>query len=73
MSPSDRLCKAKAKMQDWIANGVQLGWLLDPDNCTAYIYRPGSEPEQIVNPESLSGEEPVARSVLQLTDIWAGL
>jgi Uma2 family endonuclease len=30
MSPSDRLSKAKAKMQEWIANGVQLGWLLDP-------------------------------------------
>ena len=73
MSPSDRLRKAKAKMQDWIANGVQLGCLLDPDRRTAYIYRPGCEPEQVVNPERLVGEGPVAGFILELADIWAGL
>jgi Uma2 family endonuclease len=73
MSPSDRLSKANAKMQEWISNGVQLGWLLDPDHRTAYIYRPSGEPEQIVNPERLIGERPVAGFVLKLADIWAGL
>jgi Uma2 family endonuclease len=73
MSPSDRLSKAKAKMQEWIANGVQLGWLLDPDHRTVYIYRSAGEPEQIVNPERLVGESPVAGFVLELADIWAGL
>ena len=73
ISPSDRLPKAKAKMQEWIANGVQLGWLLDPDQCTTYIYRPDREPEQFVNPERLIGEGPVAGFVLELADIWAGL
>ena len=73
MSPSDRLRKARAKMQDWIANGVQLGWLLDPDHRTAYIYRPGCEPEQVVNPERLVGEGPVAGFVLELAKVWAGL
>jgi Uma2 family endonuclease len=48
MSPSDRLAKAQTKMQEWIANGVQLGWLLDPDHRTVYIYRPGDEPEEPV-------------------------
>ena len=73
MSPSDRLSKTKAKMQEWIANGVQLGWLLDPDHRTAYMYRPSSEPEQIVNPERLVGDGPVAGFILELADIWAGL
>ena len=73
MSPSDRLSKAKAKMQEWIDNGVQLGWLLDPDHRTAYIYRSGCEPEQVVNPERLVGEGPVAGFVLELANIWAGL
>ncbi len=45
MSPSDRLPKAKAKMRKWIENGAQLGWLLDPDRRTVYIYRPDREPE----------------------------
>jgi Uma2 family endonuclease len=73
MSPSDRLSKQKAKMCEWIENGAQLGWLLDPDHRTAYIYRPGREPEQLVNPERLAGEGPVAGFVLVLAGVWAEL
>jgi Uma2 family endonuclease len=73
MSPSDRLSKAKAKMREWIENGVQLGWLLDPDHRTVYVYRPDREPEQLVNPDRLAGEGPVAEFVLVLADIWAEL
>jgi Uma2 family endonuclease len=73
MSPSDRLSKAKVKMREWIENGAQLGWLLDPDRRTAYIYRPGREPEQLVNPERLTGDGPVTGFVLELPDIWAEL
>jgi len=35
--------------------------------------RPGCEPEQVVNPERLVGEGPVAGFALELADIWAGL
>lgn len=73
MSPSDRLSKQKAKMREWIANGAQLGWLLDPDHRTAYVYRPEREPEELVNPGRLTGEGPVAGFVLELAGIWAGL
>ena len=72
-SPSDRLAKLKAKMREWIENGAQLGWLLDPDHRTVYVYRPGREPEQLVNPERIAGEGPVAEFVLVLAEIWAGL
>lgn len=40
-SPSDLLSRQKAKMQEWIENGAQLGWLIDPDKRTVYIYRSG--------------------------------
>jgi Uma2 family endonuclease len=73
MSPSDRLSKLKAKMREWMENGAQLGWLLDPDHRTAYIHRPDRETEQVVNPERLAGESPVAGFVLELSDIWAEL
>lgn len=72
-SPSDRLSKLKSKMREWIANGAQLGWLIDPDQRTVYIYRPGVEPEQLVNPARVAGEGPVDGFVLELADIWAGL
>jgi len=73
VSPSDRLSKAKSKMREWIENGAQLGWLLDADHRTVYIYRPDRDPEQLVNPERIAGEGPVAGFVLVLASIWAEL
>ena len=29
LSPSDNLAKTKAKLEAWINNGVELGWLFD--------------------------------------------
>jgi Uma2 family endonuclease len=55
-SPSDRVVHLQEKMQEYIANGVRLGWLLDPiENC-AIVYRPGQLPERIEKPETLSGD-----------------
>jgi Uma2 family endonuclease len=73
MSPSDRLPKLKAKMCEWMENGAQLGWLLDPDRRTAYIYRLGREPERLLTPERLTGEGPVTGFVLELQEIRAEL
>ncbi len=73
VSPSDRRTQVRLKMQQWIKNGVQLGWLIDPDKRSATIYRPGAEPQVLVNPDQLSGEGVVAGFVLDLKDIWAGL
>jgi Uma2 family endonuclease len=41
-SSTDSLAELQAKMHEYIANGVRLGWLLDPLTQTAYIYRPGA-------------------------------
>lgn len=73
MSPSDRLREAQKKMTQWIDNGVQVGWLLDPDHRTVYIYRPNAEPEIITNAERVTGEGPMTGFTLDLQDIWAGL
>src|SRR5437773_3607244 len=55
-SPSDRLSDVQAKMEEYIANGARLGWLLDPfDNC-ATIYWPGQLPERIENPTIIYGD-----------------
>ncbi|MDQ6700542.1 MAG: Uma2 family endonuclease [Acidobacteriota bacterium] len=72
-SPSDRLSQVRAKMREWIDNGAQLGWLLDADKRTAYIFKPGQDPVRIVNASELIGEDPVAGFRLELHDIWEGL
>lgn len=57
-SKSDRLKDLKAKMEDWIANGVQLAWLLDPKNEEAYIYRADGSIDQVKGyDQMLSGED----------------
>ena len=56
-------------MEEYIANGVQLGWLIDPIAHSVEIYRPGREPEVLNNPTAVSGEGPVDGFVLDLAGI----
>ena len=60
-------------MQEWIENGAQLAWLIQPETKTVTIYRPAAEPEHRTGIETIEGEGPVAGFVLDLRDIWAGL
>ncbi len=73
MSPSDRLKRAKAKMENWMKNGVQLGWLIDADNQTVYIYRKGRNPVTRRNMLELAADGPINGFVLKLGVIWRGL
>ncbi len=70
-SSTDRLNRLKAKMEEYIANGAELGWLIDPKDRTVWIYRPGRPPECVANADCIAGEGPVAGFVLELADIWA--
>ena len=40
-SPSDRIPTLQAKMEQWLRNGVRLGFLLDTETEAAYVYAPG--------------------------------
>lgn len=73
MSPSDRLKPAKGKMEDWIANGVQLAWLIDGDHETVYVYRKGRAVVTRKGLREIAGEGPVNGFVLRLASIWRGL
>jgi len=55
-SISDRLPDLEEKMEEYLDCGARLGWLLDPIDNFAIIYRPGQAPERIEKPEILSGE-----------------
>jgi len=56
MSPSDTLAELQDKMAEYIANGAQLGWLIDPYNARVYVYRPGQAMECLENPTTISGD-----------------
>jgi len=59
-SKSDRLNRPEEKMDEYIANGARLGWLLDPLRNCATIYRPSQPPQEIEEPAIISGD-PVLR------------
>ncbi|MFP5230714.1 MAG: Uma2 family endonuclease [Acidobacteriota bacterium] len=69
-SPNDSLTELEQKMDDWIANGAQLAWLIDPLRKLAMIYRPGQEPETLLQPELLHGEGPIAGFTLKMQRPW---
>jgi Uma2 family endonuclease len=73
LSPTDNLKEAKAKMELWIANGVELAWLIDGDAETVYVYRKGHPLKTRRHIAELAGAGPVAGFVLKLTPIWEGL
>lgn len=54
-SKEDRLPRLQAKMRMWIANGVELGWLIDPKRRVVEVYRAGEETEVHENPSSVQG------------------
>ena len=69
-SPSDNLEPLKTKMQEYIENGVRLGWLIDRKNQQVYIYRPEVPVERLDHPASVSGEPVLPGFVLDLSKIW---
>ncbi|MGF1492852.1 MAG: Uma2 family endonuclease [Microcoleaceae cyanobacterium] len=67
MSPSDKLSDVQDKMQEYIDNGVRLGWLINLDGKTVEIYRLG-QPVQVVNiPCTLRGEDVLIGLQLQMS------
>lgn len=69
-SESDRPRAVRSKMREYIDNGAQLGWLIDPENRSIEIYRPGREVETRIGPDKIEGEGPVSGFVLDLPQIW---
>ena len=57
-------------MQEYIANGASLAWLIDPQTHTVEVYRPNRQPESTTEIDSLSGEGPVDGFVLDLLPVW---
>ncbi|WP_375511520.1 Uma2 family endonuclease [uncultured Nostoc sp.] len=68
-SRTDSLKELQEKMQEYIENGAQLGWLIDRKNKRVEIYRPGKDVEILDNPASLSGENILPGFVLHLQQI----
>ena len=70
-SPSDPLNYVRAKMVEYIENGAQLGWLIDPHEKKIYIYGPHAEVCCLENPLTISGEPLLAGFTLNVQRLWS--
>jgi Uma2 family endonuclease len=69
-SSSDSPTNLRTKMQQWISNGAQLAWLIDPIEKNVWVYRPGQEPEVHHYPSSVQGDGIMAGFELVMARIW---
>jgi Uma2 family endonuclease len=66
-SKSDSLEMLKTKMKNWLANGTQLAWLIDPIDGISYVYK-NNHADQVITgmDKKITGEAPVTGFVLDL-------
>ncbi len=69
-SASDRLKSVQNKMQEYIENGVLLGFLLNPQDRMVEIYRIGKQVEVLQSPTQVLGEDVLPGFVLNLKGIF---
>jgi Uma2 family endonuclease len=58
------------KMQEYLDNGTQLAWLIDPRERRVYVYRPGEAVEVLTDAATVSGDPLLPGFELQLTELW---
>ena len=69
-SHTDRLKPMQEKMAEYIDNGAQLGWLIDPYKRKVYVYRPNAPVERLAEPETVSGDPVLPGFVLPVAQLW---
>jgi len=68
-SKTDRLRTLQNKMKEYMANGAQLGWLIDPIRHQVYVYQADSSVVVLDHPQEISGEPLLSGFVLRLEGI----
>ncbi|HTD53947.1 MAG TPA: Uma2 family endonuclease [Silvibacterium sp.] len=67
LSATDSPKDATEKMHNWVANGVEVGWLLDPYERVSYVF---GERSYSTKASGLEGSGPVKGFTLDLTEVW---
>jgi Uma2 family endonuclease len=70
-SPTDNLQAVQDKMQEYLDNGAQLGWLIDPLTRRVHVYLPQHQPQILEAPDTVSADPLLPGFTLDLQKIWA--
>jgi Uma2 family endonuclease len=68
-SATDTLKSLQEKMEEYIANGTKLGWLLDAKTKNVYVYTPEGM-TLLEHPEKLAATGNLQGFVLDLLEVW---
>lgn len=69
-SASDGLATLQEKMREYVKNGAQLGWLIDPQQRQVFVYRADNSIEHMDNPKAIASEPVLPGFALDLVPIW---
>src|SRR5262249_51391545 len=57
LSPNDRADRTQRKITDYLNTGVELVWVVDPEDRTVTVYRPTNGPQVLHEQDEVSGED----------------
>ncbi|PZV14957.1 MAG: hypothetical protein DCF22_07905 [Leptolyngbya sp.] len=69
-SSSDSLQTVQAKLIEYIDNGAELGWLINPQDQQVEIYRPNQSVTILQAPDRIAGDPVLPGFVLNLPWLW---
>jgi Uma2 family endonuclease len=70
LSPDDRPAEVLAKVADWLAAGVAIVWVIDPERRTAQVYRADGSVSTVARDGSLEGEQLLPGFRCDLADLF---
>jgi Uma2 family endonuclease len=70
ISPSDSFADLLEKVQEYLAAGTRLVWVLDPEARKAIVFRPNRPPETVGTNGTLHGEDALPGFTQPLADVW---
>lgn len=73
MSPSDRLSNLFRKIEEYLAAGTRLAWLIIGRERSVFVFHPDQPPVVLSGDASLDGEDVLPGFTLPLSELWAGL
>ena len=69
-SATDSVSRLQDKMKEYMENGAELGWLIDPAERKVYVYRKSSPVETLDDPQRVSGEPTLRGFSLDMHTLW---
>lgn len=69
-SESDTLEPLQQKMQEYINNGLRLGWLINPQDQQVEIYKTEQPKRVLQNPNQVDGEDVLPGFVFDISILW---